>query len=91
MHPAILSRHMFNILSNVMIRPINYERFNTNDDEYVKLVVGMRRATFEVSDHSIVSPPRQSAIFQVYHGEVAKCFSATSMIHKRLLLQKGNQ
>ena len=27
----------------------NYERFNTNDDEFRKLIVGMRRATFDVS------------------------------------------
>ena len=31
MHPPILSRYMFNILYNVMIRLIKYERFNTND------------------------------------------------------------
>ena len=42
MHPP-LSRYMFNILYNVMIRLIYYERFRINDDEYLKLVGGMRR------------------------------------------------
>jgi hypothetical protein len=42
MHPPILSRHMFSILHNVMIRLINYERFSTNDDKYPKLDDGMR-------------------------------------------------
>jgi hypothetical protein len=54
MHPPILSRYMFNILYNVMIRLINCERFNTNDNEYLTLV-GMRRANFEVSNHSTAS------------------------------------
>ena len=52
MHPPILSRYMFNILYNVMIRLINCERFNTNDDEYLKLVVGIERTTVKVSNHS---------------------------------------
>jgi hypothetical protein len=42
MHPP-LSIYMFNILYNVMIRLINYERFRTNDDEYLKIDDGMRR------------------------------------------------
>ena len=33
---------MFNILYNVIIRLINCERFNINDDDYVKLVDGVR-------------------------------------------------
>ena len=37
MHPPILSRYIFNILYNVMTRLINWETFNTNDDEYLKL------------------------------------------------------
>ena len=32
-----------------MMKLINCERFNTNDNEYSKLVDGMRGATFEVS------------------------------------------
>ena len=85
MHPPILSRYVFNILYNVMIRPINYERFNTNGDKYLKPVVGMRHTTFEVSNHSTASSPRQSVIFQVYHGEVAKCCNTLLIIYKRLL------
>jgi hypothetical protein len=46
---------MFNILYNVMIKLINYERFSTNDDEYLKLANGMRRTTFKVSNHSTLS------------------------------------
>ena len=60
MHLPILSRYMFNILYNVMIRIINYERFNTNDDEYLKLIDGMRGATHEVSNHSTFSSSKKS-------------------------------
>ena len=54
MHPPILSRYMFNVLYNVMIRLTHYKIFNTTDEEYLKLVVGMRQTTFEVSNHSTV-------------------------------------
>ena len=33
---------MFNILYNVIIRLINCERFNINDDDYLKIVDGMK-------------------------------------------------
>ena len=36
MHPPILSRYMFDILYNIMVRLINYESFNTNDNIYLK-------------------------------------------------------
>ena len=59
MCPPILSKYMFNILYNVMIRVINCETFDTNDDEYLKIVGGIRGggggATFEVSNHSMLS------------------------------------
>ena len=60
MHPPILSGYIFNILYDVMIRLINYERFSTNDDGYLKLVDGLRRATLEVSNHSTLSSPKKS-------------------------------
>ena len=47
MHPPIPSRYMFNILYNVMIRLINYERFSTNDTGYLKLDDNMRGASFD--------------------------------------------
>ena len=59
MHPPILSRYIFNILYNVMTRLINWETFNTNDDEYLKLVVGMRRTTSEVCNHSTMCPSKE--------------------------------
>ena len=56
---------LFNILYNGMIRLIKCERFNTNDDKYLKLVDGMKGAIFKVINHSTVSsskaernPPR---------------------------------
>ena len=55
MHLPILSRYMFNILYNVMIKLMNYERFNINNDEYLKLDDGMRGTTFEVSNYSTLS------------------------------------
>ena len=60
MHTSILSKYMFNILYNVMIRLINYERFSTNDDEYLNLVDGMRGVTFKVSNHSTLSSSKKS-------------------------------
>jgi len=60
MHPAILSRYMLNILYNVMIRLINYERYTTNDDEYPKLTDSMRGATLKVSNHSTLSSSKKS-------------------------------
>ena len=62
MHPPILSRYMFNILYNVMTRLINFERHKTNDDEYLKLVVGMRQTTFEVSNLSTASSSKAKHI-----------------------------
>ena len=62
---------MFNILYNVMIRLINYERFSTNDNEYLKLVDGMRRATFKVSNHSTLSSSKAEQdciIYQSHNG-----------------------
>jgi hypothetical protein len=55
MYLPILSRYMFNILYNVMIRLINYKRFSTDDDEYLKLVDDIRKATFVVSNHCTLS------------------------------------
>ena len=51
---------MFNILYYAMIRLINYERFSTNDTEYLKLADGMRGATLKVSNHSTLSSSKKS-------------------------------
>ena len=55
MHPPLLSRYMFTMLYNAMKRVIICEGFNTNDDKYLILVVGMKRTYFKVSNHSTVS------------------------------------
>ena len=55
MHLPILWRYIINILYNVMIRLINYKRFSTNDNEYLKLDDGMRKAILEVSNYFTLS------------------------------------
>jgi hypothetical protein len=64
-----------NIFDIIKIRLINCERFNTNDNEYLKLVDGMRGKPLKSLIRQSFLPPRQSAILQVYHGEVGKCAS----------------
>ena len=60
MHPPILSRYIFNILYNVMIRVIYCEKFNTNENKYLKLDDGIMGATFKVSNHSTLSSSKKS-------------------------------
>ena len=62
MYPSILSRHMFKILYNVMIRLIKYEWFSTNDDKYLKLVDCMRGATFKVFNHSTLFSSKSTMV-----------------------------
>ena len=62
MHPPILSRYMFNILYNVMIRLINYERFSTNNEKYLKLVDGMRGQPSKSPTTPPCLPPQPSKI-----------------------------
>lgn len=60
MHPLILLRYIFNILYNVIIGPIVYDIFSTNDDEYLKLIDGLTDTTFEVSKLSILSSSQKA-------------------------------
>jgi hypothetical protein len=73
MHLPVLSRYTFNILYNVLIRQKIMR--NSNVDKYQKVIVDMRRVTFDVSNHSTTSSSK------------AKCNppSAPSFIYKRLL------
>ena len=56
MHPPI-SRYTFNILYNVMIRLINYERFSTND---VKLIIIL-------SYYTLLGDPMSMTLFSFYY------------------------